>query len=590
MPVVQNIAPPTAAAESCYRVWAPQAMDVTLALQSARVPMTRRTDGWWISDRAMRAGELYGYLIDDEGPFPDPRSSFQPAGVHGWSQCVDHHAFVWSDTGWQAPPLGSGVLYEMHVGTFSEAGTFAGAMAKLSHLVDLGVTHVELMPVSEFSGHRGWGYDGVDLFAPHHAYGSPEDLKRLVNTCHARGLAVILDVVYNHLGPIGNYLGKFGPYFTSRYATPWGQAVNLDGPGSDEVRRFFCDNAVMWLRDYHIDGLRLDAVHALIDGSARHFLEQLSEEVETLEATAGRHYDLVAESDLNDPRVIRARDAGGFGIDAQWSDDFHHALHSLLTGDRSGYYEDFGTFGHLAKALQHAFVYAGAYSPHRDRRHGRLPVGAPGWRFIVAAQNHDQVGNRAAGERLTHLASIPRLKMAAAIVLMSPFVPLLFQGEEWGASTPFLYFTAHEDDAVARQVSEGRRNEFAAFGWDPANVPDPQSATSFERSRLRWEEVNEPRHTDLLSWYRALVQLRRRHQFLRDGRYWNTDVVADEEQRLLVIRRDSITLACNLGDAPATTEIRSARVVLASDTGIDLCQDTLYLPPDSVAVLEIIGR
>jgi maltooligosyltrehalose trehalohydrolase len=457
-------------------------------------------------------------------------------------------------------------------------------------LAELGVTHVQLMPVAEFSGRRGWGYDGVALFAPYHVYGSPDDLKRLVDACHAHGLAVILDVVYNHFGPAGNYLSKFAPYFTHRYNTPWGDAVNLDDADSHEVRRFFCDNALMWLRAYHFDGLRLDAVHALIDTSACHFLEQLAAEVDTLEAVVGRHLVLVAESDLNDPRVIRAREAGGLGMDAQWSDDFHHAVHALLTGERSGYYEDFGTHADVARAFQEAYVYGGAYSRHRRRQHGRRPHDVPGWRFVVALQNHDQVGNRAAGERLTQLVSPGRLRIAAALLLSSPFVPMLFQGEEWGASTPFQYFTAHEDEELAVRVSEGRRNEFAAFGWDPASIPDPQAVETFEQSRLRWDEVATPGHAQILEWYRALIRLRRDHPSLRDGMYRDVQVTFDEELHQLTICRGTLVIACNLDCTPTTIAIPGVRrLLLASEAEIQLHGGAIFLPADSVAVVERIG-
>ena len=570
-----------------YRVWAPRAAHVILELERDRLAMRRCENGWWASDREMYDGELYAYIVDGEGPFPDPRSMFQPNGVHGQSQCVDHNLFDWTDADWQAPPLAAGVLYELHIGTFSELGTFEGAIAKLPYLVELGVTHVELMPVCEFSGLRGWGYDGVDLFAPHHAYGRPDDLKRLVDACHRHRLAVILDVVYNHVGPAGNYLSKFGPYFTRRYNTPWGDAVNLDDAGSDEVRRFFCDNALMWLRDYHFDGLRLDAVHSLIDTSAVRFLEQLSEEVDTLEAVLGRHFVLVAESDLNDPRVIQARQAGGDGIDAQWSDDFHHALHAAITGERSGYYEDFGTLGHFATALQHAFVYAGVHSPHRQRTHGRQLHGVPGWRLVVAAQNHDQVGNRASGERLSQLVSTNRLKIAAALLLTAPFVPLLFQGEEWGASSPFQYFTAHDDAELARLVSEGRRREFAAFGWEPAKVPDPQSIETFERSRLRWNEIASPSHAELLKWYRALIALRRQRPTLRDGKYGEVAVTFNENEGHLTIRRGAILVACNLGEGPAAIDVEGCpQLLLASQPDVRCRGGVIHLPAESVAVLE----
>jgi maltooligosyltrehalose trehalohydrolase len=570
-----------------YRVWAPRATNVVLALEGARVPMTRADDGWWTANREMSDGELYAYMVDERGPFPDPRSMHQPSGVHGWSQCVDHDRFEWTDARWQPPPFASGVAYELHIGTFTQAGTFDGAIAKLPYLADLGVTHLELMPVCEFSGSRGWGYDGVDLFAPHHAYGRPDDLKRLVDACHRHGLAVLVDVVYNHFGPDGNYVTQFGPYFTHRYNTPWGDAVNLDDAGSDEVRRFFCDNAAMWLRDYHFDGLRLDAVHALVDTSARHFLEQLSDEVDVLEAVVGRHLILVAESDSNDPRLVRAREAGGYGIDAQWSDDFHHALHGVITGERSGYYEDFGTYEHFAQAVRHGFVYAGAYSSHRRRIHGRQLDDIPGWRLVAAAQNHDQIGNRATGERLSHLVSPKRLKAAAALLLTAPFVPMLFQGEEWGASSPFQYFTAHEDEQLGCRVSEGRRKEFAAFGWEPSSVPDPQSPETFERSRLQWDELRLPEHADLQQWYRALLALRRQLPWLRDGNYRAVAVTVDEERQRLSTRRGEIFVTCNLGDSAATFEVDGPhRLLLASDPNVRCLRDAIYVPAESVAVCE----
>ena len=570
-----------------YRVWAPRALQVVVRVNGDDHAMSRDADGWWTSERGMEEGDLYGYLVDGEGPFPDPRSAYQPFGVHGLSQCVDHERFAWTDAGWQAPPLASAVVYEMHVGTFSAAGTFEGAQAHLQHLVDLGVTHVELMPVAEFSGRRGWGYDGVDLFAPHDAYGHPDDLKRLVDACHARGLAVLLDVVYNHLGPAGNYLGRFGPYFNQRYHTPWGAAINLDAAGSDQVRRFFCDNALMWLRDYHVDGLRLDAVHALIDTSATHLLEQLADEVERFSAAAGRHLVLIAESDLNDPRIVRRRDVGGYGIDAQWSDDFHHALHSVLTGERSGYYEDFGTMGHLVAALRQGFVYAGTYSRHRQRVHGRRIGDLPGWRLVVAAQNHDQVGNRAMGDRLSHLVSHERLMIVAALLLTSPFVPMLFQGEEWGASTPFLYFTAHDDPELGAQVSAGRRREFAAFGWDPASIPDPQSPATFERSCLRWAEREQPGHAELLAWHRQLIALRREHAALRDGRVHAVLAAPDESQQCLTVRRGDIVVACNFSERAARLDVPGgSRLLLASGSAITVADRVLDLAPVSVAVLQ----
>jgi maltooligosyltrehalose trehalohydrolase len=566
-------------------VWAPDAASVDVVLASGRVAMQPAEGGWWVSALAVPASTDYRFSVDGADPVPDPRSPWQPTGVLGPSRTVEHGTFAWTDDRWQAPPLASAVIYELHIGTFTPTGTFDAAIARLDHLRELGITHIELMPVNEFPGARGWGYDGADLFAPHHAYGGPDGLKRLVDACHARGLAVLIDVVYNHLGPTGNFLARFGPYFTSRYATPWGDAVNLDGPGSDGVRRFICDNALMWLRDYHADGLRLDAVHALIDTSAIHILEQLAMEVHALEATLGRHLVLVAESDLNDPRVVRGRESGGYGIDAQWSDDFHHALHVALTGERRGYYEDFESLRHLAEALERTFVYRGSYSAYRKRVHGRSPDGLPPARFVHCMQNHDQIGNRACGERSSHLMSMGRLKMAAALVLLPPYVPLLFQGEEWGATAPFQYFTQHEDPDLGRAVSEGRRREFAAFGWRADDVPDPQAEQTFIRSRLDWTELAREPHRSLLAWHRDLIGLRRS----------GASGAADERPRAryddkagwLVVRFGHLTVACNLGPRAQRVPLDGGgyTMVLASDDGVRVVSDGAELPSGSVAIL-----
>jgi maltooligosyltrehalose trehalohydrolase len=571
-----------------FRLWAPTAKQVSVRIASERFRLRSGENGWWFSDPlAVQANSDYAFVLDDGEPLPDPRSNWQPEGVHGRSRLLDHCSFPWSDKHWQAAPLSAALIYELHIGTFSPAGTFAGAVDKLDHLVELGVTHVELMPVAEFSGKWGWGYDGALIYAPHHAYGAPDDLKRFIDSCHARGLAVILDVVYNHLGPAGNYLARFGPYFTDRYRTPWGEAVNFDGPGSDEVRRFFCDNTLMWLRDYHFDALRLDAVHAMIDTSAVHFLEQLAREVADLEAQLGRHLCLIAESDLNDPRVIRHRDIGGYGIAAQWSDDFHHALHTVLTGERAGYYADFGSLEQLAKALTCGLVYDGRHSAFRQRRHGRPLTGISGHSLLGYAQNHDQIGNRATGERLCHLISAGRAKIAAALVLTAPFVPMLFQGEEWGASSPFLYFTDHQDPELGKAVTEGRRAEFAAFDWQPDQVPDPQDPETFERSKLKWaERLNEP-HAALLQWYRRLIDLRRVQPALRDGRLQDVEVQFDERFRWLWVKRSSVITACNLGEnsqrVPASARA-GATIMLASEQNVQIENGAIILPPNSVAI------
>jgi maltooligosyltrehalose trehalohydrolase len=572
-----------------FRVWVPNAKQVRVKIGGDLFAMTASVGGWWFTEIPLHGTRIdYAFVIDQGDPLPDPRSFWQPNGIHGASRTVDHGAFRWTDQHWQAQPLSSAVFYELHVGTFTREGTFIAAIDKLDYLADLGVTHIELMPIAEFSGNRGWGYDGADLYAPHHAYGEPDDLKRLVDACHARELAVILDVVYNHLGPAGNYLARFGPYFTQRYATPWGQAMNFDGPGSDEVRRFFCDNALMWLRDYHFDGLRIDAVHAIVDTSAVHFLEQLACEVTKLQAQTGRHLALIAESDLNDPRIVMPQEIGGYGIDAQWSDDFHHALHCVLTDERAGYYADFGSLADLAKAIQHAFVYDGRYSAFRRRRHGRPPSGLSGHSFLGYLQTHDQVGNRAKGERSNRLMNLGRLKIGAALVLTAPFIPMLFQGEEWGATSPFLYFTDHQDSELGRNVTEGRRREFTAFGWNPKEIPEPQAVETFERSKLNWSERDEEPHAGLLAWHRGLIELRRRIPALSNGLLNEVFVSFDETTKWFVVRRGAVVIACNLSQTkqPVPAKIGpESRLLLASEDKVQLIEDTVELPPDSVAIV-----
>jgi maltooligosyltrehalose trehalohydrolase len=445
------------------------------------------------------------------------------------------------------------------------------------------------MPVVEFSGNRGWGYDGVDLFAPHHAYGTSDDLKKLVDACHARGLGAILDVVYNHLGPAGNYLAKFGPYFTKKYAPTWGEALNYDGADSENVRRFFCDNALMWLRDFHFDALRLDAVHAIYDLSAQHFLEQLKLEVERLSAQTGRHLFLIPESDLNDPRLLWPRERGGFKLDAQWSDDFHHALHTLLTGEKNGYYSDFGKLEQLAKSLQNAFVYDGNFSKHRKRKHGASANGLSGARFLGYLQNHDQVGNRAQGERSSALMSVGKLKIGAALVLTSPFVPMLFQGEEWGAATPFLYFTDYQEPELAAAVGEGRCKEFAAFGWKPEEVPHPQARETFERSKLNWNELAENLHAEILEWHKKLIQLRRAEKDLSDGDLKNVCVEFNEKNRWLVTRRGAISVACNFANHSRRIPlpVGEYKTLLASEPGVNAVSGGVILRPESVAIFRL---
>jgi len=571
-----------------FHLWAPKAQKISVQIAGQKHPLQKHDGGWWQVDvDSANPGMDYAYFLDDQAPaLPDPRSPWQPKGIHGPSRILDHTAFQWTDAAWEAPPFSSAIIYELHIGTFTPEGTFDAAQSKLDDLRSLGITHVELMPVNSFPGIQGWGYDGVDLFAPHEPYGGPDALKHFVNACHERGLAVLLDVVYNHFGPDGNYLGKFAPYLTHSHHTPWGDAVNLEDAGSLEVRRFFCDNALMWLRDYHFDGLRLDAVHAYMDRSAINFMEQLGAEVDALEAHTGRRYVVIAESDLNDPRLVTAREAGGYGLDAQWSDDFHHALVTVLTGDRSGYYVDFGSLADLAKSLREVYVYDGLYSPHRDRIHGRPVVNLPASRFLGYSQDHDQVGNRAKGERLVHEVSTGCAKIAAALTLTAPFVPMLFQGEEWAASAPFMYFTNHEDK-LGKLVSEGRKKEFVAFGWSPNDIPDPQSPKTFERSRLNWDERSQPAHAEMLDWYRKLIALRHATPDLTDPDLSHVQIRFSEQEPWLVMERGTVTVAFSLALNLIQIEVRSnSTIALASSPVIQLDKGILTLPPDSITILK----
>ena len=569
-------------------VWAPAAAGVEIDVEGRRTRLEACERGYHRGAAELAHGTRYGFRLDGGDLLPDPRSPWQPEGVHAASAWVDHDRFRWRDGGWRPGRLRDQVFYEVHAGTFAPEATFAGVEARLDHLVELGVTAVELMPVAEFPGGRGWGYDGVDLYAPHHAYGGPEGLKALVDGCHRRGLAIVLDVVYNHTGAEGDYLERYGPYVTRAYSNAWGSAFNYDGRGSGEVRRFVVENALMWLRDYHLDGLRLDAVHAIHDRSAVHILEAIADAVRGLESQLGRTFWVIAESDLNDPRLVSHPSAGGYGLDSQWSDDFHHALHAVLTGERQGYYRDFGRLADLAKALRQAYVFDGRYSEHRERPHGRPLPPLAGERFHAYLQNHDQVGNRALGERSSQLLSAGLLECGAAIVLTSPFVPMLFQGEEWAASTPFQFFCEHLDPGIAKATSEGRVREFAAFGWDPARVPDPQDPATYERSRLDWSELDRPPHSEVLAWHRELLELRRRLPGLRDGRLEHLDVAFSEEERWLVVRRPGVTVLVNLG--PEVRGLEAAGEVLAaSSAGLRREGGLLHLPPESAAVVATIS-
>jgi maltooligosyltrehalose trehalohydrolase len=572
-----------------FRVWAPAASSVDVEVDGRAHPMGPDEDGWWTADVVTDVGPDYSFRLDGGDLLADPRSPWQPAGARGPSRVYDPAAFAWTDASWRGVPLAGSVIYELHVGTFTEAGTFDAAIERLGHLTDLGITTVELMPVAAFPGRHGWGYDGIGLWAVHEPYGGPDGLKRLVDACHARGLAVLLDVVYNHVG-IGNRLADFGPYFTDAHTTPWGPAVNLDQPGSDEVRAFVIDNAVMWLRDYHFDGLRLDAVHALDDQRALSLLEELAGRVDGLAAQLSRELVLIAESDLNDPRLVTSREASGYGLSAQWSDDFHHAVHTAITGERQGYYADFGSLAALAKTLTSVFFHDGGWSSFRGRSHGR-PVDAlrtPAYRFLGYLQDHDQIGNRAVGDRISDLVPAELVKIGAGLVLTASFTPMLFMGEEWGADTPWQYFTDHEEEWLAKAVADGRRSEFAAHGWDVADVPNPQDEQTFVRSRLDWSQLAGEPHAELLAWYRELIALRRARPALTDPRLDATEVSYDEDARWLVVARGGLLIVASLGGAPLRVPLPAppAGVLAASRPGVTFAGNAVAMPATSFAVLE----
>jgi maltooligosyltrehalose trehalohydrolase len=494
-----------------FGVWAPRRKDVAVVLLGANGrTKALAPDGTGYFETVLSdvvPGTRYKFLLDGSGEFPDPASLFQPEGVHGASEVFDPADYLWRDGGWKGLPLEKYVLYELHVGTFTHEGTFAAVIPRLDELKDLGVNVIEIMPVAQFPGSRNWGYDGVAPYATQNSYGGPRELQKLVDECHARGLAAVLDVVYNHLGPEGNYLAQYGPYFTTDYRTPWGEAINFDGAGSGEVVRYFVSNAAYWLREMHFDALRLDAIHGILDRNARPFLQILSEEIERLQAEIGRQIFLIAESDLNDRRVLLPRGADGLGMDAQWSDDFHHSVHVRLTAEDLGYYADFADPGCLAKSINEGFVYTGQYSRARDRRHGSRSADFPGKQFVICIQNHDQVGNRLLGDRLSQLVSLDALKIAAGLLLLIPAVPLLFMGEEYGETAPFQYFVGHTDPGVIEAVRKGRREEFAAFSWKGAPL-DPQSEDTFAACILNWDLRGKSPHAELLSFYRELLKLR----------------------------------------------------------------------------------
>ncbi len=541
-----------------FLVWAPRAAQVEVRLLAPGerlVALRGEEHGYYhavVED--VEPGRRYFYRLDGGKERPDPASRFQPEGVHGPSEIVDP-AFGWQDAAWRGIPLERYIHYEIHVGTFTPEGTFEAIIPHLEELKQLGITALELMPVAQFPGRRNWGYDGVQPYAVQNSYGGPAGLKKLVNACHVLGIAVALDVVYNHLGPEGNYLADFGPYFTDVYHTPWGPAVNFDRAESDEVRRYFIENALYWVTEFHVDALRLDAIHAIVDPSARPFLEELGEMVHGRAEELQRRIWVIPESDRNDARLIRSRENGGLGLDAQWSDDFHHALHTLLTGERGGYYVDFGKVEHLARAFTDGFVYSGEHSLYRRRRHGNSSRDIPARKFVVCAQNHDQVGNRMLGDRLSQLVSFDALKLAAAVVLLSPYVPLLFMGEEYGETAPFQYFVHHSDPSLIEAVRKGRREEFSRFKWR-GRIPDPQDESTFLRSKLHHELRRNGQHRVLCDFYRELIQLRNALPALAHLSKQDMEVASFESEKALFIRRwkgpDQAFAVFHFGDAPVS--------------------------------------
>jgi maltooligosyltrehalose trehalohydrolase len=568
-----------------FRVWAPKPERVRLDVDGTAHPMTRSDDGWWHADVDAPADARYGFLLDDDPKvLPDPRSARQPDGVHERSQLWDPAAATWTDGGWAGRPVEGAVIYELHVGTFTDAGTFDAAIDKLDYLVDLGVDFVELMPVNSFAGTHGWGYDGVLWYSVHEPYGGPDGLVRLVDACHGRGLGVLIDAVFNHLGPSGNYLPRFGPYLSSG-SNPWGEGINIADAYSDEVRRYIIGCALRWMRDFHADGLRLDAVHALVDTTAIPILEEMASETDWLSSEVGRPLSLVAESDLNDPRLITPRDRNGFGITAQWADDIHHAIHTAVSGERQGYYADFGSLATLAQTLRHGFFHAATYSSFRHRRHGRPldTLAIPATRLLAYTCTHDQVGNRALGDRPSQNLDAGQLAIKAALVLGSPYTAMLFMGEEWGASTPFQFFSSHPEPELARATREGRKAEFAEHGWDADEIPDPQDPQTFLRSKLNWGEVDTGEHARLLGFYRDLIALRRTEADLADPWLTNLVIDYDEDRQWIILQRNMIAIACNLGTEAATVPI-GGDVVLAWG-GQAVSVDSTVLEGHSLAIL-----
>jgi maltooligosyltrehalose trehalohydrolase len=575
-----------------FAVWAPLPERVRVQVDGTVHDMRRDDGGWWRAEVEARPDADYGFLLgDDDTPRPDPRSRRQPGGVHGLSRRFDPSAYSWGDSAWTGRPLAGGTVYEMHIGTYTPEGTLDSAIERLDHLVELGVDFVELLPVNAFNGTHNWGYDGVLWYAVQETYGGPEAYQRFVDACHQRGLGVIQDVVYNHLGPSGNYLPLYFPIFAEGGSNTWGDSINLSGPDSDEVRRYILDNVLMWLRDMHVDGLRLDAVHALVDERATPILEQMSAEVDKLSVAVGRPLTLIAESDLNDPRMVTPREAGGSGIHAQWSDDFHHSLHTTLTGEGQGYYADFAEagLGGLAKTLTGAFFHDGAWSSFRRRSHGR-PVDTarlPGWKFVGYLQDHDQIGNRATGDRISETLSPDLLAVGATLVLTAPFTPMLFMGEEWGAKTPWQFFTSHPEPELGEATAKGRIGEFAEHGWDPEIVPDPQDPETFTRSKLDWAEPTQEPHARLLAVHKALLALRKQQPDLVDPDLSAVEVSWDDEDRTMTVHRGALRVVANLAGQPREIALDRAAVGVVFSTGDEPQLDgtTVTLPAESAAIL-----
>ncbi|MFC1590245.1 malto-oligosyltrehalose trehalohydrolase [Candidatus Omnitrophota bacterium] len=526
---------------SCdFTVWAPFLDSVNLKIISPfkrEIRMKKNEQGYWqVNVPEAKPGALYYYNLSNTVDRPDPASLYQPKDVHGPSCVVDISEFGWQDSAWRGIPLSEYIIYEIHVGTFTPEGTFDAARARIKDLKELGVSAIEVMPVAQFPGERNWGYDGAYPFSVCHAYGGPSGFQNFVNACHLEGIAVVLDVVYNHLGPEGSYLSEYAPYFTDKYKTPWGSAVNFDDAYSDHVRNYFLENALYWFTHFHVDALRLDAIHGIYDFSAKHILEELAERVEELSVSIGRKLYLIAESDLNDTRVIRERESGGYGLHSQWSDDFHHSVHTLLTGEKTGYYGDFGGIDELVKSIRDGFVYSGQYSFFRKKHHGSASSGYSPDQFIVCIQNHDQIGNRMLGERLSHLVPFDALKVAAGILLTSPHVPLLFMGEEYAETAPFLYFVSHADKELIEAVRSGRKREFSSFGWK-GEPPDPQSQETFMRSKLQWKLRDEGRHRVLLRYYQRIIALRKEMPALHVPDMKNLVVRTEKDSDVVFIER-----------------------------------------------------